>query len=107
MAESGAQVTAVEVDITDWDQQVTAFETAIAALSRIDYVFPIAGIGERRWLPDSTDGGWVKPNLVCVDTNLTGTLYTVALAIQQFRRQQKDGTGFRGKSESSSSTAMR
>jgi hypothetical protein len=32
-----------------------------------------------------------------LDIDLTGTLWTVALAIQQFRRQEVNDWGFRGK----------
>lgn len=33
-------------------------------------------------------GEFVKPNLAVIDIDLTGVLYTIALAIQQFRRQE-------------------
>jgi NAD(P)-dependent dehydrogenase (short-subunit alcohol dehydrogenase family) len=33
------------------------------------------------------DGEFAKPDLSVVDVDLTGVLYTIALAIQQFRRQ--------------------
>lgn len=54
---------------------------------------PIAGIGERKWLPFPSEtqamkeGEFAKPDLSVVDVDLTGVLYTIALAIQQFRRQ--------------------
>jgi hypothetical protein len=35
------------VNVTDWDEQVKAFEAAISEFGRIDYVYPIAGIGVR------------------------------------------------------------
>jgi NAD(P)-dependent dehydrogenase (short-subunit alcohol dehydrogenase family) len=55
---------AAEVDVADWEQQVRAFDAAIAAFGRIDYVYPIAGIGEKRWLPSTINpSGWEKPDL--------------------------------------------
>lgn len=86
--------------MTDWDQQVEAFETAIAEFGRIDYVFPAAGIAEGTWLPNpGPTTGFQKPGLTVMDLDLTAVFYTVALAIQQFRRQEKCGGGFRGKRE--------
>lgn len=63
-------------------------------------MFPIAGIGERKWLPfaeESASGEFIEPNLQALEVDLTGVLYTVALAVQQFRRQEKDEQGWRGK----------
>lgn len=87
------------VDVTDWDQQVKAFEAAVAEFGRIDYVYPIAGIGERAWTPHHTSpkDAFVKPDLSAIECDLTGVLYTISLALQQFRRQEPDKNGFRGK----------
>jgi len=98
---------AAQVDVTSWDQQVACFEKAIKAFGgRVDYVFPIAGIGERKWIPTKEEtmtkegeAGFVKPDLTVVDADLTGVLWTVGMAIQQFRRQEVGRWGFRGKSE--------
>jgi NAD(P)-dependent dehydrogenase (short-subunit alcohol dehydrogenase family) len=55
---------AAEADVADWKQQVQAFEKAIAVFGRIDYVYPIAGIGEKRWIPgDIGESGFQKPDL--------------------------------------------
>jgi len=90
-----AQSTAV--DVGDWNSQAKAFGQAVHAFGRIDYVYPIAGVGERVWTPNIPDGsGFEKPDLTIIDLDLTGVLYTVSLAVQQFRRQEVKG-GFRGK----------
>lgn len=92
-----------EVDVTDWDQQVKAFEAAIAEFGRIDYVYPIAGIGERVWTPNRPNAtGFTKPDLAVLDADVIGVLYTVSLALQQFRRQEPSKRGFRGKSKRAS-----
>lgn len=84
---NGAVVSYHKVDLTDWNQQVQAFEAAIAEFKRIDYVFPIAGIGEGKWLPNPSPlSGFQKPDLAVLDLDLTAVFYTAALAIQQFRR---------------------
>ena len=59
------------------------------------------GISERKWTPHQEGGGkgFVKPDLSVLDIDLTGVFYTVSLAVQQFRRQEPDQNGFRGKSE--------
>ena len=88
----------VEIDAADWESQRKGFETGIARLGRINYVFPVAGITERPWLPDHQEGqGFVKPNLAVMDVNGFGAIYTTSLAIQHFRAQEPDKYGFRGK----------
>jgi NAD(P)-dependent dehydrogenase (short-subunit alcohol dehydrogenase family) len=88
----------VECDTCSWDSQLSAFQTALKVLGgRIDFVAPIAGIGEKKWLPTfeamrkSSGDGFVKPDLSVIDVDLTGVLYTIALAVQQFRHQEAVG----------------
>jgi NAD(P)-dependent dehydrogenase (short-subunit alcohol dehydrogenase family) len=84
-----------QCDTTSWDSQLSAFQAALKVLGgRIDFVAPIAGIGEKKWLPSFEEMGrrepgedFVKPDLGVIDVDLTGVLYTIALAVQQFRRQ--------------------
>jgi NADP-dependent 3-hydroxy acid dehydrogenase YdfG len=90
------------VDVTDWESQVKAFQQAVTECGRIDYVYPIAGIGERTWIPKSEED-FVKPDLSVMEVNVNGLMYTVSLAIQQFRKQGIGSNGFRGKSKSSES----
>ncbi|GAB7351599.1 hypothetical protein MBLNU459_g2220t1 [Dothideomycetes sp. NU459] len=97
-ASSGSVATAIEVDVCSWESQLSAFKKAVKLAGRLDYVFPIAGIGEKQYIPnDPAAEDFAKPNLAVLDADLNGVLYTVALAIQQFRRQDKDADGFRGK----------
>jgi NAD(P)-dependent dehydrogenase (short-subunit alcohol dehydrogenase family) len=96
---SGAQVASlhyVECDTSLWESQHSAFKFALKVLDeRIDFVAPIAGIGEKKWLPAfeetgkrGIDDNFVKPDLSVIDIDLTGVLYTIALAVQQFRCQK-------------------
>ncbi|RMY88476.1 hypothetical protein D0864_06635 [Hortaea werneckii] len=96
----GPQVYAYEVDAASWESQKKAFQQALEDLGgRVDFVCPIAGIGERRSIPnDPTSTGFVKPDLACLDVDLYGVTYTVSLAVQQMRRQERDEEGYRGKS---------
>ena len=89
-----------QVDVTNWDQQASAFQTAIDQFGRIDYVFPVAGIPERRAFPNrgKNHKGFEKADLTVIDVNLTAVVHTVSLALQQFRRQEVNKFGFRGKS---------
>lgn len=91
-----------QVNVTDWEQQVAAFESAIDTFGRIDYVFPIAGLSERKTFPNRGKNltAFEKPDLSVVDVNLTAVVCTVSLALQQFRRQNVNKFGFRGKSKS-------
>lgn len=99
--ENGEVAKCAEVSVDDWQQQVAGFQEAIAAFGRIDYVFPIAGIGERGWIKKGASADhstFSEPDLRTLDVDLKGFLYTVSLAVQQFRRQEVDEFGFRGKS---------
>lgn len=110
----GPLVTAHELDVTSWSSQVSAFSAAVQQSGgRIDYVYAIAGVGERAWLPalnasgpptaattsrDEKSTEYAKPDLTTLDVDLTGLLYTIGLAVQQFRRQTPDPvTGYRGR----------
>ena len=99
LGEKGDSILTVQVDVADWDSQVQAFDKAVTEFGRIDYVFPIAGVGERRWIPKDQTEKWAKPDLTCINVNLYGPIYTTALAVQQMRRQEPNDFGFRGKSE--------
>lgn len=91
------------VDVSNWDSQLKGFKQALAEYGRIDYVYPIAGIGENTWIPplspSQSADDFAKPNLSIIDVNVSGLLFTLALALQQFRRQVVGGNGFRGKSK--------
>lgn len=59
-----AKAAFAHVDVSDWNQLVEAFEHAIAAFGKIDYVYPIAGIGERKWMTNKPSShGWEAPDL--------------------------------------------
>lgn len=89
------------MNAADWDSQLAAFKQALQQFGKIDYVYGIAGVGERTWIPNDPNGvDFAKPDLKTLDVDLNGVLYTSALAIQQMRRQEPDERGIRGKSES-------
>ncbi|KAF7297457.1 NAD(P)-binding protein [Mycena indigotica] len=93
----------VKADTTVWEEQLAGFQLAVETFKRIDYVFANAGVAERPWLPPfdpaaAASRPLTKPNLSTADINLTGQLYTAALALQTFERQEpSEQSGFRGK----------
>ncbi|KAJ7466919.1 NAD-P-binding protein [Mycena latifolia] len=102
--ETAGSVVAISVkaDTTVWDDQLAGFQLATSTFKRIDYVFANAGIAEHPWLPPfdpetAASRPLVKPDLATADINLTGQLYTAALALQTFERQDVGSAGFRGK----------
>lgn len=59
-----AKAASAHVNASDWNQLVQAFDQAITAFGRIDLVYPIAGIGERKWLSNNPNSNsWEKPDL--------------------------------------------
>lgn len=105
--ESSERLHTVHCDTASWESQVAAFQEAIKWRAsdggRIHFVAPIAGIGERQWIPfseesNAADGqSFTKPDLSVLDIDLTGVLYTVALAVQHFRRQTRTQDGLLGR----------
>ena len=97
---NGQVAKCAHVDVASWNSQAKAFSQAVADFGRIDHVYPIAGVGERASIVnDPSQTGFEMPDLSVIDIDLTGVLYTVSLAVQQFRKQQPGKNGFRGKSE--------
>ncbi|KAJ9500514.1 hypothetical protein H2202_003730 [Exophiala xenobiotica] len=97
---NGQVAKCAHVDVLDWNSQAKAFSQAVADSGRIDYVYPIAGVGERpSIINDPSQTGFEMPDLTVLDVDLTGVIYTVSLAVQQFRRQEPGKNGFRGKSK--------
>lgn len=90
-----------EVNVADWESQRTAFEKALQVFNgRLDYVFPIAGIGERRSFPNRPNStGFEKPDLSVLEVDEIGVIYTAWLGVQHFRRQKKNQYGWKGKSK--------
>ncbi|KAF9691639.1 hypothetical protein EKO04_010445 [Ascochyta lentis] len=97
----------VQCDTASWESQVAAFQEAIKWRAsdggRIHFIAPIAGIGDRQWIPFSEESmaadsqEFTKPDLTVLDVDLTGVLYTVALAVQHFRRQTRTEDGLLGR----------
>ena len=89
------------MNVADWDSQRAAFEKAIEVFDgRIDYVLPIAGIGERRSFPNRPNSmTFEKPDLSVIEVDEVGVIYTAWLAVQHFRRQKTNQHGWKGKSE--------
>ncbi|KAJ7466929.1 NAD-P-binding protein [Mycena latifolia] len=92
----------VKADTTVWEDQLAGFQLATSTFKRIDYVFANAGVAEHPWLPPfdpktAASRPFAKPNLATASINLTGQLYTAALALQTFERQEIGPSGFRGK----------
>ncbi|KAL0567795.1 hypothetical protein V5O48_014205, partial [Marasmius crinis-equi] len=91
---------AKKVDITSWDDLLSAYEFGREAFGRVDYFFANAGVGELQWLPKFDDEGSTpiqKPNIQTAEIDYTGQLYTAGLALQVFQRQPLNRHGFRGK----------
>ncbi|KAK3719080.1 hypothetical protein LTR37_004644 [Vermiconidia calcicola] len=93
-------------DVNSWDDLTSVFTKALTAFDgRVDYVFPVAGVTERQVIPrpseqkDVRKEGFVKPDLRTYDTNGTGMINLVMIAVQAFRGQEPKPElgGMRGK----------
>ncbi|KAI0179876.1 NAD(P)-binding protein [Hypoxylon sp. FL1284] len=87
------------VDVTSWDSQAQAFREVYQQHGKIDVVMANAGISEQGTssfaLVDEEEPS--QPRLRTLDVNLTGTIYSVKLAIHYIKKNQPDpSTGSRG-----------
>jgi NAD(P)-dependent dehydrogenase (short-subunit alcohol dehydrogenase family) len=80
---AGGAGTAVRCDVTVWEDQVAAFDAAIAEFGKLDVVIANAGVNESGQFfgtPLGADGKPQKPNLMTINVNLIGTIYSINLA---------------------------
>ncbi|KAL3426635.1 hypothetical protein PVAG01_00144 [Phlyctema vagabunda] len=76
-----------QCDISSWDEQKRVFEGVYRETGDIDIVVANAGISERGNFLSRDSGEPEKPNLTTLDVDLTGTLYTIKLAIHYMRKK--------------------
>lgn len=87
-----ASVTFKRADISKWDELASAFEQIYQEQGRIDVVMANAGISrEGKLIVDEEKPS--KPTLTTLDVNLTGTIYTVKLAIHYIKKNAMSGDG--------------
>ncbi|KAJ3556547.1 hypothetical protein NM688_g1972 [Phlebia brevispora] len=81
--ESGQNAVACLCDVTKWDDQVSLFELANTTFGSVDIVIPNAGvIGAGQFTKlEVKDGKPLPPNLLAINVNLIGVLYTTSLAL--------------------------
>ncbi|KAI1773237.1 NAD(P)-binding protein [Hypoxylon cercidicola] len=87
------------IDVTSWSDQATAFKEVYQQHGKIDVVMANAGISEQgaSSLALVEEEEPSQPRLRTLDVNLTGTIYTVKLAIHYIKKNQLDpSTGSRG-----------
>ncbi|EHY55749.1 hypothetical protein HRR83_009186 [Exophiala dermatitidis] len=81
-----------KADVSNWDELASAFEQVHQEQGRIDVVMANAGISrEGSLIVDEEKPS--KPSLKTLDVNLTGTIYTVKLAIHYIRKNAVSGNG--------------
>ncbi|EXJ77490.1 hypothetical protein A1O3_09716 [Capronia epimyces CBS 606.96] len=81
-----------KADISNWDDLASVFEQIYQEQGRIDVVIANAGISrEGKLIVDEEKPS--KPILKTLDVNLTGTIYTVKLAIHYIKKNAVVGNG--------------
>jgi NAD(P)-dependent dehydrogenase (short-subunit alcohol dehydrogenase family) len=79
------------VDVSNWDQQVEAFEATVAKFGHIDIVLPNAGVNEPRgqfFDLKTDDAGKLLPlDTKVIDVDLKGTAYTTALGLHYLKEK--------------------
>ena len=90
LVEAGHKAQFVRCDITDYDSQIAAFESAIAFSGKdeLDAVLAFAGVDDTGPLVDyvaaSTDIP-APPSIKAIEVNVKGTCYTTTLALHFLR----------------------
>ncbi|KAL3476658.1 hypothetical protein BJX99DRAFT_138178 [Aspergillus californicus] len=94
LCSQGHRVQYVHCDVTNWDSQVKAFQTALnfSPTKTLDAVASFAGVDTTGPLVDhvapteiSLDSVPPIPSLAPIEVNLKGTFYTATLALHYFR----------------------
>jgi 5'-hydroxyaverantin dehydrogenase len=95
LVNQGHRAQFVRCDVTDWDSQVKAFQTALAfsPTKTLDMVAAYAGIDNTGHLVDHIAAAEVLlegappsiPSLAPIEVNLKGVFYTATLALHYFR----------------------
>ncbi|CAM1506053.1 Fc.00g056940.m01.CDS01 [Cosmosporella sp. VM-42] len=81
-----------KVDVTQYNQQLAAFEWVFEAYGRVDFVFANAGIAGNSDFYD-VPNTWppTAPSLVVEEVCLRGVIHTSHLAMQYMRRNHPPG----------------
>ncbi|KDQ13343.1 hypothetical protein BOTBODRAFT_133590 [Botryobasidium botryosum FD-172 SS1] len=81
----GGQAVSQRCDVTIWEDQLSLFQLAVKSFGRVDYVIANAGIPDvGAYVPVA--GSPTKPNLLTLQVNLVGAIYTARLASYYFER---------------------
>ena len=77
----------IHCDVTNFQSQIRAFESAISNSPQksLDHVLANAGIVDRDTTFDPEEGTPTEPKLPILNVNLTGCIYTCKLALHYFR----------------------
>ncbi|PFH49765.1 hypothetical protein AMATHDRAFT_76024 [Amanita thiersii Skay4041] len=91
--QAGGNAIFQKCNVIDWDEQVALFELAMSTFASVDIVVANAGIAETTPFTavKLVNGRPVKPNLLTVDVNLIGLLYTTHLAQHYLTLNRKEG----------------
>jgi len=77
-------------DVSNWEDQVSLFESAMNEFGGVDIVIAGARVGEIHnfGTPQIVDRKPAKPNLKTLDVNLIGAIYTTQLALHYLPKTQ-------------------
>ncbi|KAF2812740.1 NAD(P)-binding protein [Mytilinidion resinicola] len=79
------------IDVSNWEQQVEAFEATVKKFGHIDIVLPNAGVNEPRqqfFNLKTGESGKLQPlETKVIDVDLKGTAYTTALGIHYLKEK--------------------
>ncbi|KAI0344686.1 NAD(P)-binding protein [Trametopsis cervina] len=92
---AGGHAISQKCDVTNWEDQVSLFELAATTFGTVDIVMPNAGVANEPYelslLPQVKDGKLLAPNLLTMEVNLTGVLWTTALALRYLPSEASTG----------------
>lgn len=84
-----------KTNVAVWEDQVALFKATKEKFGRIDYVAANAGIDDKMSLyTPVTEGEPQKPNLITVEVDLHGPIYSLYLSAHYFRMNNGEGGRF-------------
>lgn len=90
---AGGTAVSTRCNVVVWEDQLALFELAMLTYGAVDIVIPNAGVADYSYdmVQVGKDGKPVKPNLITMDVNLTGVLYTVHLTLHYMPLYKQEG----------------
>lgn len=89
--ELGQDAIFLQVDVSDWNDNVRLFRRTWEWSGRLDFLAINAGIGDTESIYDQSEGEPTKPDMKTLDVDLTAAVYQTKLFLHYARQNKTPG----------------